>query len=98
MKNKYTGTIKFRGRDVCYSSTWLDSCTFALMLGDGEFVDEDGDAYSLVFEYNIKSKNWSVTIMWEDGYSSVGFLGSEQYITGAEIKEVKEKMRELVAI
>jgi hypothetical protein len=98
MENKYTGTIKFRGRYVYYSSMWLDDCTFALMLSDGEFVDDNGDEYWISFEYNTKSDNWIIEIIWTDDHCRVGFRGSEKYITNEEIQEIKKIVSELATL
>ena len=71
----------FRGRYIPFYITWVDSVTFTMQIGEGEFEDSAGEHYFIQFEYHI---------YWDLEYAYIEELeNADEYITQEEIKEIK---------
>lgn len=84
------GKMPFRNQEVSYGHSQFTD-TFYFVFGDGEFIDAEGDAYCIQFEYHISDKEWIVMIWWEDDNICIEELDesdADEYITKEEIGEV----------
>lgn len=80
----------FRGRYIPFYITWVDSVTFTMQIGEGEFEDSAEEHYFIQFEYHINEKKWIVAIYWDLEYAYIEELeNADEYITQEEIKEIK---------
>ena len=61
----------FRGRYIPFYITWVDSVTFTMQIGEGEFEDSAGEHYFIQFEYHINEKKWIVAIYWDLEYAYI---------------------------
>lgn len=86
----------FRNKQVSYDYRWLDDDTFIFEFGDGEFVDSEGYDYFIHFEYHVSDDKWIIEVFWDSDSEIVGFDGSDEYITGQEVEEVKKFVKQFI--
>ena len=83
------------GRKFKCNSYWNDDTSFALDIGDGELVDENGEPYFIHCEYNFDNGKWHYIFeIWFENDScniyDIPDPDRNEFLSETEIEELRE--------
>lgn len=85
------GSFIFKRKQTTCQCRWLDDRTLVVDIGDGEFIDADGDHFFIHCEYHIDTDETIFEVWWGGDHMEA----DENYVTAQERDEIKQFMKEV---